>query len=126
MQTTETQQKVPYSLFVDSLCKPGIDILVQMQPAEAHLVHMAMGVSGEAGELLDAIKKAAIYRKPLDRENVLEECGDLLFYIQGVLNYYSVPMEEVIELNRLKLLKRYSEGKYTNAQANNRADKQEN
>jgi NTP pyrophosphatase (non-canonical NTP hydrolase) len=126
MQTTETQQKVPYSLFVDSLCKPGIDILVQMQPAEAHLVHMAMGVSGEAGELLDAIKKAAIYRKPLDRENVLEECGDLLFYIQGVLNYYSISMEEVIELNRSKLQKRYSEGKYTNAQANNRADKQEN
>jgi NTP pyrophosphatase (non-canonical NTP hydrolase) len=123
MQTTENQDQVPYSLFVDSLCKPGIDILVQMQPAEAHLVHMAMGVAGEAGELLDAIKKATIYRKPLDRENVLEECGDLLFYIQGVLNYYSVPMEEVIELNRSKLQKRYSEGKYTDTQANNRADK---
>ena len=126
MQTTETQQKEPYSMFVDSLCKPGFEILVEMKSAEAHLVHMAMGVAGESGELLDAIKKAAIYRKPLDRENVLEECGDLLFYIQGVLNYYSVPMEEVIELNRLKLLKRYSEGKYSNTQATTRADKQEN
>jgi NTP pyrophosphatase (non-canonical NTP hydrolase) len=123
MQTTENQDQVPYSLFVDNLCKPGFDILVQMQPDEAHLVHMAMGVAGEAGELLDAIKKATIYRKPLDRENVLEECGDLLFYIQGVLNYYCVPMEEVIELNRLKLQKRYSEGRYTNAQATIRADK---
>jgi NTP pyrophosphatase (non-canonical NTP hydrolase) len=82
-----------------------------------------MGVAGEAGELLDAIKKSAIYRKPYDRENILEECGDLLFYIQGVLNYYSVPMEEVIELNRSKLQKRYSEGKYTDTQATTRADK---
>ncbi len=126
MQTTETQHKEPYSLFVENLCKPGFQILVDMKATDAHLVHMAMGVAGEAGELLDAIKKSAIYRKPYDRENILEECGDLLFYIQGVLNYYCVPMEEVIELNRSKLQKRYSEGKYTNAQANNRADKQEN
>jgi NTP pyrophosphatase (non-canonical NTP hydrolase) len=124
MQTTENQDQVPYSLFVENLCKPGIDILVQMQPAEAHLVHMAMGVAGEAGELLDTIKKSAIYRKPYDRENILEECGDLLFYIQGVLNYYSISMEEVIELNRLKLQKRYSEGKYTDTQATIRADKE--
>jgi NTP pyrophosphatase (non-canonical NTP hydrolase) len=123
MQTTENQDKVPYSLFVDSLCKPGFQILVDMKPTDAHLVHMAMGVAGEAGELLDAIKKSAIYRKPYDRENILEECGDLLFYIQGVLNYYSVPMEEVIELNRSKLQKRYSEGKYTDTQATTRADK---
>ena len=123
MQTTETQDKVPYSLFVETLCKPGFQVLVDMKPADAHLVHMAMGVAGEAGELLDAIKKAAIYRKPLDRENVLEECGDLLFYIQGVLNYYDMTLDQVIELNRLKLSQRYSEGKYSDQQAQTRADK---
>lgn len=123
MQTTETQESTPYSHFVESLCKPGFQVLVDMKPADAHLVHMAMGVSGEAGELLDAIKKAAIYRKPLDRENVLEECGDLLFYIQGVLNYYDMTYDQVIALNRSKLSQRYSEGKYSDQQAQARADK---
>ena len=123
MQTTETQDKVPYSLFVETLCKPGFQVLVDMKPTEAHLVHMVMGVAGEAGELLDAVKKAAVYRKPLDRENVLEECGDLLFYIQGILNYYDMTLDQVTELNRLKLSRRYSEGKYSDQQAQDRADK---
>ncbi len=43
-------------------------------------LHAAVGVSGEAGELLDAIKKTWIYEEPLDLENIIEECGDSLFY----------------------------------------------
>ena len=111
-------------MFVQNLCKPGTDILIQMQPHEAHLVHMAMGVSGEAGELLDAIKKATIYRKPLDKDNVIEECGDILFFVQGILNYYALNLEDAVEQNREKLYKRYSAGKYSNEQAQQRADKQ--
>lgn len=130
MQTTENQQQIPYSQFVENLCKPGIDILVHMTPGEAHLTHMAMGVSGEAGELLDAIKKHVIYRKPLDRENVLEECGDILFFVQGILNYfnakedYPVTLQDIIDANREKLSKRYHAGTYSNEQAQQRADKQ--
>ena len=84
---------------------------------------MAMGVSGEAGELLDAIKKATIYRKPLDKENVIEECGDILFFVQGILNYYAYTLEDAVEENKQKLSKRYSAGKYSNEQAQQRADK---
>lgn len=123
MQTTENQQEVPYSQFVENICKPGVEILLDMSPKEAHLAHMAMGVSGEAGELLDAIKKAAIYGKPLDWRNVLEECGDILFYIQGILNHHSTTLDEVIALNRLKLSQRYAAGQYSNKQAQDRADK---
>ncbi len=111
-------------MFVQNLCKSGSDILCQMKDHEAHLVHMAMGVSGEAGELLDAVKKATIYRKPLDKENIIEECGDILFFVQGILNYYALTLEDAVEQNREKLSKRYSEGKYSNEQAQKRADKQ--
>ena len=86
------ENKPTYSQFVQNLCKSGSDILCQMQNHEAHLVHMAMGVSGEAGELLDAIKKSTIYRKPLDKENIIEECGDILFFTQGILNYYALKL----------------------------------
>lgn len=130
MQDTQNKQEPTYAQFVESLCKPGIDILVQMEPRDAHLTHMAMGVAGEAGELLDAIKKSVMYRKPLDRENVLEECGDILFFVQGILNHFSskeedsVTIHDVIRMNTEKLSKRYHTGRYSNEQAQQRADKE--
>lgn len=113
----------PYHEFVSRLCKSGEQITAELTPEQAHLVHMAMGVSGEAGELLDAIKKTAIYGKPLDWDNVIEECGDLLFYIQGVLNHRGVRLDEVVEINRQKLAKRYGD-RYSNEAAIERKDKQ--
>ncbi len=113
----------PYHEFVSRLCKSGEQITAELSPEQAHLVHMAMGVSGEAGELLDAIKKSAIYGKPLDWENVIEECGDLLFYIQGVLNHRGIRLDEVVEINRQKLAKRYGD-RYSNEAAIERKDKQ--
>lgn len=92
------------------------------------LVHMSMGISGEAGELLDAVKKSYIYGKELDIENVIEELGDLLFYIQGMLNFLGVvdirDLEDITLLNMRKLEKRYPQG-YTDQAAIARADKKE-
>lgn len=51
---------------VRALAKSGDAIASEIDGADAHLMHMAIGVSGEAGELLDAIKKKVIYRKDLD------------------------------------------------------------
>jgi hypothetical protein len=59
-----------YTDFVRALSKPGTDIVSEITPLDAHRLHMAIGISGEAGELLDAVKKAVIYRKPLDIANV--------------------------------------------------------
>lgn len=90
------------------------------------LVHMTMGISGEAGELLDAVKKHYIYNKPLDIDNVVEELGDILFYIQGMLNFLGLPgcedLEDVILRNVEKLERRYPVG-YSDAAAIARADK---
>ena len=111
-----------YSQFVHGLCKPGHAILSELSPADCHMLHMAMGVSGEAGELLDAVKKAVIYRKPLDAENIREEAGDILFYLTGLLNAISANASEVIAANMAKLSKRYPDG-YSNVAAAERADK---
>jgi NTP pyrophosphatase (non-canonical NTP hydrolase) len=113
----------PYEQFVQSIVKPGHDILVQLTPLQASILHMAVGVSGEAGELLDAIKKHAIYQKPLDFDNVREEAGDILFYLTGLLNELGLTLNECIEANVEKLSKRYPEKRYTNEAAIARADK---
>ena len=107
---------------VFELAKPGQDIVDELTPMQAFALHMAIGVSGEAGELLDAIKKFAIYQKPLDLENVVEELGDIEFYLQGIRQAFCIDREYVLQQNIEKLRKRYGE-KYTNAAAIARADK---
>lgn len=50
-------------------------------PFREHKQHMALGFCGEVGELLDAVKKSAIYGKPLDKVNLAEEIGDVAWYV---------------------------------------------
>lgn len=129
MPTTEHQTalaaQVPFSTFVDRLCKPGEDVLRELTPDQAHVWHMATGVSGEAGELLDAIKKCVVYQKPLDRENVVEELGDLEFYMEALRSALGVTREETLSHCRAKLAKRYVGLAYSNEAAQIRADKNE-
>ncbi len=113
-----------YRSFVDSRCKDGDEILKEQTARQAHLLHMAVGISGEAGELLDAIKKHAIYQKELDMENVEEELGDLMFYITGLMNALGIRnFDYITTKNQQKLTKRYSSGSYSNEEAQTRADK---
>jgi NTP pyrophosphatase (non-canonical NTP hydrolase) len=104
-----------YSRFVATLVKDmGSDTL--------NTLHAAVGVSGEAGELLDAVKKHWAYNKPLDRENVIEELGDLMFYITHLMCVMKLSYVEIINANVTKLRHRYPQG-YTDADAQARADK---
>lgn len=114
-----------YSSMVRALAKPGVEIAAEMNAARAHVLHMAVGIAGEAGQLLDAIKKHVIYGKELDLENVIEELGDLEFYMDGLRQGISVSREECLSSNIQKLGKRYASGSYTDQQAQERADKQE-
>jgi NTP pyrophosphatase (non-canonical NTP hydrolase) len=86
------------------------------------LFHAAVGVSGESGELLDAVKKAVIYGKKLDMTNVKEELGDILFYVTLAASSIGVNLDTLMQLNQDKLNKRYPTG-YTDAAAVLRADK---
>lgn len=114
---------IDYSHMVAKLAKSGFDICNEMTPYNAHLLHMAVGISGEAGELLDAIKKAVIYNKCLDRANVVEELGDLEFYMEGLRMGLGITREETLLANKVKLYKRYEGFLYTDDNAQARADK---
>lgn len=94
-----------------------------MRDHQDDLMHCAAGTAGEAGELLDAIKKNWAYNKPLDIDNIREEAGDLLFYLLSLLDLLDIPLYQVIEANTAKLAKRYPAG-YSDKAAQERADKQ--
>lgn len=115
---------IQHARMVEQLKKPGEDILTQMTPIKADLLHMGIGVQGEAGELSDAIKRFAIYGKDLDRENVIEELGDIEFFIEGIRQALSITREQTLAANMAKLGVRYADG-YSDRAAITRADKGE-
>ena len=112
-----------HKLLVAALAKPGEDIVDSLTPDGAHLLHMAVGIAGESGELLDAIKKAVIYCKPIDVENVVEELGDLEFYMEGLRDRLGITRQQTLQANVAKLSKRYKAGSYSDKAAQERADK---
>lgn len=112
-----------FNKMTPSLAKDGNQIKQELTPEQCNLLHVGVGVSTEANELLDAIKKHTIYQKPLDVENVKEELGDLLFYMSNLMQSIGLSFEEILQHNIDKLSVRYSSGKYSNQQAQQRADK---
>ena len=109
------QEDPEYAEFVDERFK-------MMPTYTESVLHAAVGISGEAGEIIDAVKKTWAYGKPLDFENLVEEIGDLLFYVQALCNLLHVTVDSVVGDNVVKLNKRYPTG-YSDADAIARADK---
>lgn len=115
---------IKFEDMVAALVKSGQAIIDTLTPAKMNALHMAVGISGESGELLDAVKKYVIYNKPVDRENVIEELGDLEFYMEGLRAEMKITREETIAANIAKLGVRYASGSYSDQQAQERADKE--
>ena len=88
-----------------------------------NLIHAAMGLSSDAGEFVDCIKKHVIYGKPLDLENAIEELGDVMWFIALAASQLRVSFNQIMQHNIDKLAKRYPE-KYTDEAAIERADKE--
>src|SRR6266404_8273706 len=65
----------------------------------AHILHAALGLGGEVGELQDALIKHFVYGKSLDRVNLKEELGDCLWFIGKMLRQLDSTFEEIMEIN---------------------------
>ena len=112
-----------YEQFVAKQVKRPQEIIETMTPAKVDLLHAAVGISGEAGELLDAVKKHVIYNKDLDVDNVIEELGDVEFHLAAIRQRLLITRSEILARNMSKLQKRYPVG-YTDKATQERVDKQ--
>jgi len=72
-------------------------------------LHMAMGASTEANELLDVYKKWFAYGKEIDLVNVKEEIFDCMWYLVNLCRMLDINLEEGMENNIAKLRKRFPE-----------------
>lgn len=95
------------------------------QERNMRLLHACMGASTEAGELVDVLKKHFFYGKEIKVSHLIEELGDLLWYIGLACDVLGVSMDQVMTTNIEKLRARYGE-KFSTDKALNRDLQKEN
>ena len=81
----------------------------------------ATGLAGEGGEVVDLIKKHVFHKKPLDKDALIKELGDVRWYLEYLMLANNITMSEVEDANIKKLRARYPNG-FNFEDANKRAD----
>lgn len=74
------------------------------------LINSVMGLCGESGEVIDLVKKHVSHGHPLNREKIIDELGDVAWYLAECADAIGISLEEVLAHNIEKLKKRYPEG----------------
>ena len=77
---------------------------------EQQLANAALGLTGEAGETAELIKKHLFHATPLDQDALVKELGDCLWYIAAFATAQGLSLDEIAQRNIDKLRKRYPEG----------------
>jgi len=89
------------------------------------MIHAALGLCSESGEFASAVKAHLMYARALDKTNLLEELGDILWFLALAADSLTFSLRNVMLANIAKLRKRYPEGSFSVDRANNRNAKAE-
>ena len=88
------------------------------------LLTAGVGINAEGGEFLEIVKKMVFQGKPWNRDNrehLIIELGDIMWYVAQATLALGISMEEVLDGNIRKLSKRYPEGTFDAYYSENRA-----
>ncbi len=82
----------------------------ELSKFEGMLIDGALGLAGEAGEVVDLIKKWYAQGHDLKRDLILEELGDVCWAVAEVAMALDIDFEEIMQVNLKKIEKRYPDG----------------
>ena len=74
------------------------------------LSNYCMGLSGEAGEVVDYMKKVLHHGHEFDKGKLKKELGDVLWYLSAICSETNINLEDVAMGNVEKLKSRYPNG----------------
>ena len=77
-----------------------------------NVIHAALGIGGEAGEILDHVKKAAFNNRALDNKHLIAEISDVMWYLNLLVASLGTTWGHVLSVNIAKLEARYPDLKY--------------
>ena len=137
--TEETKKVIDsdkYIEFVRQTTSPAssdfAQLLARMTELEANddadvprLLTAALGMSAEAGEFTEVVKKIILQGKPYTEENVFHmkrELGDICWYIAQACMALDTNFREIMEMNYEKLSARYPEGTFSVYKSENRKE----
>jgi len=105
-----SEQSKDYEAFVHRIQ----ELEGQEFPTE-RLLTAAVGMSAEAGEFTEIVKKIVFQGKPVNEENLFHmkrELGDIMWYVAQACMGLNTSIDEIIEMNVDKLEKRYPGGSF--------------
>ena len=124
-----------YQKFVDAVTSEAStdflalsDRLVELDEKGANIERLltaGVGINAEGGEFLEIIKKMIFQGKPFNadnKEHMIIELGDLMWYVAQACMSLEVSFDEVIARNVSKLEKRYPGGSFDVYYSENRAE----
>ena len=89
------------------------------------LLTAALGLTAEAGEFTEVVKKIILQGKPYNEDNVFHmkrELGDICWYIAQACMALDTSFDEIIEMNVEKLKARYPGGEFDVHKSENRVE----
>ena len=120
VNTTTSNSSKEHTSFVDRLME-----LREIEFPTERLLTAAVGMSAEAGEFTEIVKKIIFQGKPVTQENLFHlkrELGDIMWYVSQACIGLDISIEEVIQMNFEKLSARYPEGAFTIERSENRKE----
>lgn len=78
--------------------------------ASDKLENACLGLAGETGEVCDILKKYLFQGHKLDRPHLIEEAGDIAWYLAELAAGLGVELEDILIQNIAKLRRRYPQG----------------
>ena len=124
-----------YEEFVDAVtsdCSKDFvalaDRMVELDREGANIERLTtagVGLAAESGEFLEIVKKMVFQGKPwndANREHLVIELGDVMWYVAQACMALGVSFEDVIKGNVKKLEKRYPSGSFDIFYSENRQD----
>ena len=115
----------PASTEIGQLLARLTELDVEHDADVPRLLTAALGLTAEAGEFTEVVKKIILQGKPYNEDNVFHlkrELGDICWYIAQACMALDSTFDEVIEMNVDKLQARYPGGEFDVHKSENRVD----
>ena len=124
-----------YETFVDAVTSDAskdfvnlADRMVELDGQGANIERLltsAVGMSAEAGELTEIVKKMVFQGKPwngANKHHLITELGDIMWYVANACMALDISFDDVIATNVKKLEKRYPGGSFDVFYSENRQE----
>ena len=120
-----SQTTSPASSDIAELMRRLTELEVENDCDVPRLLTAALGISAEAGEFTEIVKKIILQGKPYNEENVFHlkrELGDICWYLAQACMALDTTFDEIIEMNVEKLKARYPGGEFDVHNSENRKE----